>query len=191
MSRRRKSHVIPPGAIMYFPMFHPFGMSTNRPVSTQFKAPDGWLIADGGIILVAEYPELYEAIGTYYGSIGAGTFALPDLRGEFIRGYHTSTNGASGIDPDYGTRPFGSIQSPALLTHGHTVNTYHDHTVDYHHHVSRNRYLDDAVTYVSTATYEGAGAATTSTHYGTHQSDSIGATESRPVNCALLPCIKY
>lgn len=43
--------------------------------------PAGWAFCDGRSMSVASYPNLYAAIGATYGSGGAGTFNLPDLRG--------------------------------------------------------------------------------------------------------------
>ena len=45
-------------------------------------APMGWLICDGSIISRDNFPELFAAIGTTYGSgDGSTTFHIPDLRG--------------------------------------------------------------------------------------------------------------
>src|ERR1700741_95836 len=44
-------------------------------------APGGWAICDGALLAVAQYPQLFEVIGTTYGGDGQQTFALPDLRG--------------------------------------------------------------------------------------------------------------
>ena len=43
-------------------------------------APGGWAVCDGSLLAAADYPELFEVIGTTYGGDGQ-TFALPDLRG--------------------------------------------------------------------------------------------------------------
>jgi len=43
-------------------------------------APSGWLLCYGQSLSQTSYPELYQVIGTTYGS-GTGTFNLPDLRG--------------------------------------------------------------------------------------------------------------
>lgn len=42
--------------------------------------PAGWLPLHGQLLSSSEYPELYSAIGTQYGSGGAGTFRLPERR---------------------------------------------------------------------------------------------------------------
>jgi microcystin-dependent protein len=43
-------------------------------------APMGWAFCDGTVLPTAGYEALYNLIGTTYGSIGSGSFALPDLR---------------------------------------------------------------------------------------------------------------
>lgn len=50
-------------------------------------APTGWLAADGGLISRVTYARLFSRIGTTFGAgDGSTTFALPDMRGEFVRG---------------------------------------------------------------------------------------------------------
>jgi hypothetical protein len=50
-------------------------------------APDGWLICDGRELSRFDYSELFNVIGTIWGSgNGSTTFNIPDLRDEFIRG---------------------------------------------------------------------------------------------------------
>jgi len=47
--------------------------------------PGGWLPADGRLVAVQEYPELYAVIGNTYGG-DASAMGLPDLRGRFVMG---------------------------------------------------------------------------------------------------------
>ena len=64
---------IPPGAIMPF----------ARP-----SVPAGWLPCEGQEVSRRIYDNLFYAIGTTFGAgDGSTTFNLPDLRGEFIRGW--------------------------------------------------------------------------------------------------------
>lgn len=61
------------------------------------NAPANYLKCDGTVYNIADYPELanyfYQQFGTKskFGGNGTTTFAVPDLRGEFLRG--TGTNG--------------------------------------------------------------------------------------------------
>lgn len=48
--------------------------------------PENWMLADGRSLLRADYPQLFEEIGTIYGAPDGTHFKLPDLRGRFIYG---------------------------------------------------------------------------------------------------------
>jgi microcystin-dependent protein len=48
--------------------------------------PIGYLPCDGSIRSAADFPSLYTAIGTTWGTAGVGTFALPDLRDRALIG---------------------------------------------------------------------------------------------------------
>jgi phage-related tail fiber protein len=51
-------------------------------------APGGWLKANGAAVSRTTYADLFAALGTTYGTgDGSTTFNLPDLRGEFMRGW--------------------------------------------------------------------------------------------------------
>ncbi|MBR3371168.1 MAG: tail fiber protein [Rhodobacteraceae bacterium] len=72
-------------------------------------APDGWLICNGAEVPRAQYPALFAAIGTIWGvGDGSTTFNLPDLRGEFRRGW----DAGRGVDAG---RAFGSRQKGTLF----------------------------------------------------------------------------
>jgi phage-related tail fiber protein len=67
-------------------------------------APTGYLKANGAAVSRTTYAALFTAIGTTFGAgDGSTTFALPDLRGEFIRGWDDGRAVDSG-------RAFGSAQ---------------------------------------------------------------------------------
>ncbi|WP_417805287.1 phage tail protein [Thalassospira lucentensis] len=51
-------------------------------------APEGWLVCDGSAVSRTDYADLFAAIGTVWGhGDQITTFNLPDLRGEFVRGF--------------------------------------------------------------------------------------------------------
>ena len=90
--------MVPSGAVLYF---------SGR------TAPAGWLKANGAAVSRTAYAALFAAIGTTYGAgDGRSTFNLPDLRGEFIRGW----DDGRGVDAG---RVFGSAQAHALQSHQH------------------------------------------------------------------------
>ncbi|WP_336081773.1 phage tail protein [Thalassospira sp. CH_XMU1448-2] len=71
-------------------------------------APEGWLVCDGAAISRTEYADLFAAIGTLWGhGDQVSTFNLPDLRGEFVRGF----DDGRGVDAG---RVFGSWQKPSI-----------------------------------------------------------------------------
>jgi microcystin-dependent protein len=52
--------------------------------------PEGYGLADGTMLQVSEYPDLFAVMGNIHGGDGVGTFALPDLRSRFIVGYNST-----------------------------------------------------------------------------------------------------
>lgn len=131
------------------------------------SVPYGWLPCDGREVDRTEYDRLFNIIGTVYGSgDGSSTFNLPDLRGEFIRGW----DDGRGVDPD---RNFGSNQEDELKSHTHTLKGNNRETIS-SQSTAPGLWRDDAE---EEATDE----------------DSIlptGGSETRPRNVALLYCIK-
>lgn len=109
------------------------------------NAPTGWLLCDGSAVGRADYPDLFSAIGTSYGSgNGATTFNLPDLRGRVPAGKDnmggtaanrlttthfggTATNlGASGGNESH------TLTTAQLAVHSHGVSDPgHAHAGDY------------------------------------------------------------
>lgn len=80
-------------------------------------APSGWLKCNGQTVSRTTYAALFTAIGTTYGAgDGSTTFTLPDLRGEFIRGWDDSRGVDSG-------RTMGSTQTDALQNIQGTATT--------------------------------------------------------------------
>lgn len=106
---------VPSGAVMAF------AMST---------APTGWLEANGAAVSRTTYADLFSAIGTTYGSgDGSTTFNLPDLRGEFIRGWDHGKGTDSGRaigSSQTGTATLTAGSSPFCVTISqNTENTYY------------------------------------------------------------------
>lgn len=53
--------------------------------------PAGWLLCDGSSVSRTQYPDLFTAIGTTWGSASGSTFNVPDLRGRTLIGAGTGT----------------------------------------------------------------------------------------------------
>lgn len=101
------------------------------------RIPEGWMLCDGRILNVNKYQELYRTIGNAFGGDGKTQFAIPDLRGRFIRGWC----GEGTIDSN---RVFGTTQEDAIQGHYHkikypekvttTAEGSHKHGVYYNSH---------------------------------------------------------
>lgn len=88
-------------------------------VSQRLTPPKDYLPCDGRELSKRAYPELYETISGVWGET-TNTFFLPDLRGQFVRGW----DDGDGADPDSGAdkiRDFGSEQEDAFQGHRHNV----------------------------------------------------------------------
>lgn len=125
--------------------------------------PVGYLKCNGALLSRSVYSRLFNAIGTFWGEgDGSTTFALPDRRGIFARGW----DDGRGIDPG---RVFGSYQNDELKSHTHQVIT----PIEGAYRVSSGTsgyVADDSTVQISSST---------------------GGTETRPKNTASLFCIKY
>jgi microcystin-dependent protein len=146
---------VPPGAVL------PFAMNV---------VPSGWLAANGAAVSRTTYASLFAAIGTLYGvGNGSTTFALPDLRGYFVRGSGTNADGTAA-----GT--FGAKQADAFQGHRHEA--------------------EQTSTFAGpTGTAQGSDAQANSQTTGDPVTDTVNGTprtasETRPKNIALLYCIK-
>ena len=146
--------------------------------------PVGWLVADGSAVSRTTYSDLFAAVGTTFGTgNGSTTFNLPDLRGQFVRGWDAAGGTARGCDPG---RAFGSNQTSALGTHCHGITLNGGVAT-----AARPEWANPD--YSSTATnYNWAACGGTSCLARPRGfSDNIGASETRPTNVAMLPCIKW
>ena len=77
--------------------------------------PSGYLKANGAAVSRTTYAALFAVIGTAFGSgDGVSTFNLPDLRGQFIRGW----DDGRGVDSG---RVFGSAQADSFKSHAHDL----------------------------------------------------------------------
>lgn len=96
---------IPIGSIIYFP---------------SLACPDGFIPCDGRELAKKAYPELYSLIKDTWGETGS-SFCVPDLRGQFIRGW----DDGYGVDPDSApnnVRRIGSEQYDTFQGHTHDLD---------------------------------------------------------------------
>lgn len=84
-------------------------------------APDGYLACDGTVYNISDYITLAAHIETNFGSPnhfggdGVTTFAVPDLRGEFLRGSGTNAHTDQGSGAAVGAHQDGSVHSHARM----------------------------------------------------------------------------
>jgi microcystin-dependent protein len=137
------------------------------------SAPAGWLAADGTDVSRSTYAALFAAISTTYGAgDGSTTFALPDLRGIFVRGSGSQT--ISGITYN---KTFAAKEQDAMQGHIHSLTA-----------------MMGAAVFGATGggnIFQGVTSNTSSpTSDGTNGNPRT-ANETRPANIALLYCIKF
>jgi microcystin-dependent protein len=129
--------------------------------------PAGWLVCDGSAISRTEYADLFETIGTVWGAgDDVTTFNLPDLRGEFVRGF----DAGRGVDTD---RVFASIQSDEIKAHDH---------------VSIGRSFNAGAPYTTIGEYGIWPNGNDSPNQ--YRTSSEGGLETRPRNIAMTYAIK-
>lgn len=154
-SKAETRQMAPPGAVLHF---------------ARGTAPTGWLKANGAAVSRTVYADLFAAIGTTFGfGDGFTTFNLPDLRGEFIRGWDDGRGADAG-------RSFGSFQADMFKSHTHDLRIQQTggtltYPID----------IDSAVRGEFGLDPFGVGSIMRAT----------GGNETRPRNRALLACIKY
>lgn len=143
--------------------------------------PNGWIKANGAAISRTTYPALFLVIGTTYGAgNGSTTFALPDLRGEFLR----SLDDGRGIDTGRG---IGAGQLDAIQDISGAFYMYPNNAAV----VSGAQGVFSATAAPSTG-IGGTGAAGTAFQMNFNASTvARTAIETRPRNVALLACIKF
>ncbi|UTH73341.1 tail fiber protein [Chromobacterium sp. IIBBL 290-4] len=155
----------PPGQIAFF---------------ARDAAPAGWLKCDGAqnVSRVA-YAALFAAIGDRFG-VGDGktTFGIPDLRGEFVRGWS-----AGRTDADSG-RAFGSLQMDAIRNITGSLS-------------ASGTCFDGASGAIALADTQSGSVANSATQNGRTDDFIFDASrvvpvsnEVRPRNIAMLACIK-
>jgi microcystin-dependent protein len=149
-------------------------------------APSGWLACDGTALKRTTYPELFQAIGITFNTGGeaADEFRLPNMGGQFLRGW------VAGQTVDAG-RVFGSLQQDAFEQHTHSVT-------------------DPGHTHYGSVGSSGGGFGTSPANFMTNSQGNQpgvgpdlvasvtkitignspnGGTETRPQNIAILFCI--
>lgn len=166
-------------------------------------APTGYLVCDGAELNIADYPklashfELQFGSKNHFGGNGSTTFAVPDLRNEFLRGYHgdkeEQLSDEIGIHQDatkhnniYVSNYGKSLYSP---------NYYYADASDPTHNTNSAKNQDSTTKLSDLGTdaskYNIAAVNNMSVRTNSSYSASYANYTSRPTNVAVLYCIKY
>ena len=173
----------------FTPEYHAIYASSGNPVGTILTfmgtiPPTDYLACDGIIYNIDDYPLLAEHIKIqfgrydYFGGDGTTTFAVPDLRGEFLRGTGTNSHTNQGSGDSVGVHQDGT-EFPNVFWN--TLNRLQiDVTLK---GMSGNvdnilpRYFSSET--IFTNTWDEGGTSL------------VGSYTSRPTNTSVLYCIKY
>lgn len=90
--------------------------------SGRTTAPDGWLVRDGASYLRADYPDLFAAIGTTYGSVDALHFNVPNHQGRVMVGLDPAQTEFDTIGETGGAKTH-TLTTPEMPAHNHPVRT--------------------------------------------------------------------
>jgi microcystin-dependent protein len=143
--------------------------------------PPNALFCDGGAVSREEYAELFAVIGTSFGEgDGETTFNVPDMRGEFVRGYDPENV----RDPEGGAREFGKHQEATAIPYVYLNTGGADNNIYGMKFAENHQNVDKVVGESSTSRVRCTGSnIVTSVTYP-------GRFYARPTNINLLPCIR-
>ena len=160
--------------------------------------PSGYLECNGAAVSRSTYAVLFAVIGTAYGAgNGSSTFNLPDLRGEFVRGF----DNGRGVDSG---RSIASSQSSQFGQHNHNVSASssssvtdpgHKHTIN--HNLGNLISSGGAFGMKDSGTADrmnnattGISVSTTTTISQSNRGGTSNSSETRPRSIAMMYVIK-
>jgi len=162
--------------------------------------PKGYLECNGEAVSRITYSKLFAVISTNYGvGDNSTTFNLPDLRGEFIRGF----DNGRGVDSG---RTIGSSQGEDTKPHSHST-PQHKHTgssnsTGSHTHSVKGGFNgsgysvsgsngNQSFNFSQNVSYSGSHShAITINNSPAGDTGNSGTTETRPRNVTMMFCIK-
>lgn len=155
-------------------------------------APTGYLKCDGTTYYIADYPLLTNMFlaefgsKNFFGGNGTTTFAVPDLRGEFLRGTGTNSHTNCGSGANVGTHQQPSVHRFIRTDKYGTWGGSYLSSVDTDSYpqsvVDPDSYVTSGVTETGYVKFKMDGRAT-------ETSSSVFGT-SRPTNTSVLYCIR-
>jgi len=137
------------------------------------KIPNGWLICNGAAISRTTYKALFNVIGTTYGAgDGSTTFNLPDFQGKFLRGLGGNSFWFGATQGDAIRNMIGRVYSMKQDSNVGPDGVFVEEDrggggIDKGSHFATIKFCFDASRVVPTA------------------------NENRPINMAVVYCIKY
>ncbi len=136
--------------------------------------PTGYLECNGAAVSRSTYADLYAVCGQTYGNgDGSSTFNVPDLRGEFVRGW----DHGRGVDSG---RSIGTTQSDEFKQHNHVF--------------AGDDWIGDSGGYTKIGTHsvdeDSSGGGNCGDYRTKQDTTNNGGSETRPRNLALMPVIK-
>lgn len=158
------------------------------------SAPKHYLACDGTIYNIVDYPHLAEHFKTefgsynYFGGDGSTTFAVPDLRGEFLRGTGTNSHSNQGNGLAVGKHQDAT---------NHSAIGYDAYYQTFYHGASGTQASSagslfdtwsNSDTIKTTTDTVGRSIKTTGNY---DNGDGCRTYTSRPTNTSVLYCIKY
>lgn len=173
------------GTLYMTPGVSPDGGSAPVPTGAVISflalaAPSGYLVCDGAEHSISLYPGLANYIqaqfgeANHFGGDGTATFAVPDMRNLFLRGYH-------GNAEEQLSGEIGKIQDATL--HSYTSSTNARYFLKRNDSANGEKLNENADSYTKTGAFGFVDIQAANT-------PQIEYYTSRPVNMAVLYCIK-
>ena len=162
------------------------------------SVPSGYLECNGQSVSRTTFAALFAIIGTQYGASNSSTFKVPDLRGEFIRGF----DNGRGVDSG---RSVASSQSHQHPQHNHAVSASSNSSVSDPGHKHNLLFAggsfggsSGAVTARDTGTITdrisnsntGISVSTSTSISQSNRGGTSNSSETRPRNIAMMYVIK-
>ena len=161
------------------------------------SVPSGYLECNGQSVSRTTFAALFAVIGTQYGANNSSTFKVPDLRGEFIRGF----DNGRGVDSG---RSIATSQSHQHPQHNHNVSASSSSSVsDPGHKHTMNFKLGNEISSGGAFGMKDSGTAdrmnnattgisvsTTTSISQSNRGGTSNSSETRPRNVAMMYIIK-
>lgn len=175
--------------------------------------PENWLTCDGSAISRADYPELFNAIGTTFGEgDGSTTFNLPNSKGRTIVGLDAEDTDFNAIGKTLGEKTH-TLTTNELPKHGHITGEQHygisassgtdSATVTYTKNGSLTGLTGDdqphnniqpsiVITYIIKAKQSaGVVATVVDSLESTSATDALSAKKGKALNDKIMPTVLY